>query len=138
MNSGIGDIHMLEIRRDFNTIGSNGVVGNCLDDTSVGFETISLVLDDGSRAEVLPVSVRDIGEPEIAGDGVLLDIVDGCEVAAEEVVDEDSGLVCRGIYQDQLSRIDEITLIAEDDLLAFTAVEGSAHWVEGRAAVCFG
>jgi hypothetical protein len=128
---------MLEIRRELNAIGSNSIIGNCLHHTGLGLKTVSLVLDDGCRAEVLPVTVGDVCEPEIAGDGVLSDVVDGGEVAAEEVVDKGLTLVGSWVYENQSSRSGEVALIAEDDLLAFAAVRWRTDWVPRSTSIGF-
>jgi hypothetical protein len=138
VNSRIGDIHMFEIRRELNTIGSNGIIGNCLHHTGLGLKAIGLVLDNWCRTEVLPVAVGDVCEPEISGDRVLSDIVDGGEVAAEEVVDEGLALVGCRVYENQSSRSGEVSLVAEDNLLAFTAVHWRTDWVPRGASICFG
>ena len=113
---------MLEIRREFNAVGSNGIVSNCLNHTSLRLKAVGLVLDDRCGAEVLPVAIWYVCEPKIAGYGMLSDIVDGGEVAAEEVVDEDLALVGSWVYENQLSRVGQVAFVAEDDLLSFAAV----------------
>lgn len=129
---------MLEIRREFNAIGSKGIISDCLHHTSVWLEAISLVLDDRCRTEVLPVAVRHVCEPKIAGYRVLSDIVDGREVAAEEVVDQNSAFVGCRIYKDQLGRVGQVALVAEDDLLALAAVCWRAYRVPSSTSVGFG
>jgi hypothetical protein len=137
VNSRIGNVHMLEIRRKLNTIGGNSIIGNCLHHTGLGLKAVGLVLDNRCRTEVLPVAVGDVCEPEIAGYGVLSDIVDGGEVAAEEVVDEDFTLVGCRVYEGQSSRSSEVALVAEDDLLAFAAVHWRTDWVPCSASIGF-
>jgi hypothetical protein len=138
VHSSIGNIDMLEIRRKLNAIRSNGIVGNCLYHTSLGLKAVGLILDNRCRTEVLPVAVGYVCEPQIASNGVLSDIVDGGEVAAEEVVDEDLTLVGCRVYENQSSRVGEIALITENDLLAFTAVCWGADWVPCSASIGFG
>lgn len=138
VHSRVGDVDMLEIRRELNTVGSNSIVGDCLHHTSLGLKAVGLVLDHWCRTEVLPVAIRYICEPEIAGDGVLSDIVDGGEVAAQEVVDKDLTLVGRWVYKNQASRVGEIALVTENDLLAFTTVRWRADWVPCSTSIGFG
>lgn len=122
MHSRIGDIHMLEIRREFNAVGSKSIVRNCLHYSSVWLKAISLVLDDRCRTEVLPVAVRHVCEPQVTCYRVLSDIIDGREVTAEEVVDQNLACVGCWVYENQLGRVGQVALVAEDDLLALAAV----------------
>lgn len=138
MHSRIRDVDMLEIRRKLNTIGSNGIISNCLYNTSLGLKTVGLVLDNRRGTEVLPVAVRYICEPEITCYRVLSDIVDRGEVAAEEIVDQDLAFVGCWVYENKLCRAGQVPLVTEDDLLSFTAVSVRADRVPGSGAVGFG
>lgn len=139
VHPGIGHINVLPIRRELDAIRREEVVGDGLDDSCVGFEAVDLRPDEGFGAEVLPVCVAGVGKPEVSGAGVLLDVVEGGEVAAEEVVQEDFGGVGGGVDEGELGgAVLEVAFVAEDDLLALAAVGWGADGVEGCAAVGFG
>lgn len=137
MYSRVGDINMLEVRRKLNAIGSNGIISNCLHHTGLGLKAIGLVLDDRRRTEVLPVTVWYVCEPKIAGYGMLSNIVDGGEVAAEEVVDQDLTFVGCWVYENQLGRVGQVAFVTKDDLLAFAAVSVRADGVPGSSSIGF-
>lgn len=122
---------------ELNAIRRNEIVRNSLHNASRRLESVDLRPDDWFRAEVLPVAVARVGEPEVSGVVILLDIVQAREVAAIEIVDQDASLFGRRVDQCEPGSIVEVALVAEHDLLAFTAVARRADRVEGRASVGF-
>lgn len=123
---------------ELNPVGRNKIVRNSLHNARLGLEPVDLRSDHGLRAEVLPVAVAGIREPQVAGVVVLLDVVQAGEVPAVEAVDQHAGLVGGGVDEGEPGGFGQVALVAVDDLLAFAAVGRGADGVEGGAAVCEG
>ena len=55
VDSRVGDVNILEVGRNLDTVGRRESVGNRLDNTSIWLESIHLRLDGRCRPEVLPI-----------------------------------------------------------------------------------
>ena len=138
MHASVGHVDMLVVRSELNAIRSVEVVRYRLHHTRVRLKPVHLLSDRWCGIEVLPVSVLGVREPEITSVRVLLDVVDGGEVAAEEVVEKHATAVRRWVHKDKLGRVViEVAFVAEDDLLACAAVRWRAHWVKSGSTVRF-
>lgn len=107
---------------ELDAVGRNEIVRDSLDYTSLRLKSVYLRPDHWFRAEVLPVAVAGIGEPQVAGMVVLRDIVETGEVAAVEAVQKHAAFVCRWVHQRESRSVVEVALIGKDDLLALAAV----------------
>ena len=130
VDSRVGDVNILEVGRNLDTVGRRESVGNRLDNTSIWLESIHLRLDGRCRPEILPIPIWDICEPEVSGDRVLLDVVQRREISSQEIVDEDFGAVRRGVHEHQLGWVRQIAFVTKHDLLASRAVRWCADRVE--------
>jgi hypothetical protein len=75
----------------------------------------------GCRAEELEGAVLGVCEPDVAGAVVLLHIIQAGEVAAEEVADQPSSLICRGIEENHLRCVGQIAFVAPEDVQYLSA-----------------
>ena len=134
----IGDVNKLPVRTELDAVDCDEAVRHRLHDPRARLEPVDLLPEIGYRAEALPEGVVGVGEPEVAGERVLDDVVGGGEVAAEEVVEERSAGVGGGVDLDELGRAGEGALVAEDDGLVGGAVWWGARRIVGACAVGLG
>lgn len=85
--------------------------------------------------KIMPVRIARIREPEVSGQRILNNIIERSEFAAEKRIEQHLGLVGAGVDDGQFGVVVEISLVAEDDGLAFDAVGRGARGVVGGAAV---
>lgn len=100
------------------------------------FGDVSGQVDQEESEEDMPVCISGVGEVEVAGQGMLNNVVDAGEIRAEVVVQQNAGGICGRIDECQLGRREiGLAFVTEDNLLAFAAVGWSAGWVERGAAI---
>ncbi|WDK13098.1 hypothetical protein CGRA01v4_04380 [Colletotrichum graminicola] len=133
----VGDVERLVVRGELDAVGLVEVVGDGLDEAGGGLEAVDLARELGVAAEVLEQAVLGVGEPEVAGDGVLPHVVDGAEVAAVEADDERLRLVGVDVDGEQLRVGLEVALVAPDLHRRRGGLVGAGRVVR-RAAVGLG
>lgn len=93
----VRDVDKFPIRTELDAVDGDEAVRHRLHDPRGRLEPVDLLAEIGLRAEALPEGVVRVGEPEVAGEGWLDDVVGGSEIAAEEVVKEWSAGVGGGV-----------------------------------------
>ena len=136
--SRVGNVDVLVVRAELDTVDGVKSVCHSLHDTRKGLKPIDLLPNIWFGSESLPEGVIRVSKPEISGVGVLNNVVRRSKVAAEEVVDQNSASVFRRINEDQLSWVVEVALVTEDDGLAFAAVSRSSRRVISASAIGHG
>ena len=126
------------VGRELDAVRLGEIVCNGLHDAGDGAEAVDLRRDRRLGAEVLPVAVARVRKPDVAGVRVLAHVVDGGEVAAQEGVQQDAGLVRCRVEEGQLGGDIEVAFVAEQYLLARTTVDGRTGRVVGRGAIAGG
>ena len=90
----VGHVQRLQVRRELEPVRLDEPVGHHEDLARRGGEAVDLAGDVDGGPEVLEEAVLSVGEPDVACDRVLSDVVDGGEVVAEKGGQEGGCLAC--------------------------------------------
>ena len=99
LRAGVRHVQRVEIRRELQAIDLSEPVRDNPDLARGGRVAVDLAGNRDGGPEVLEEAVLGVGEPDVAGDRVLLGVVEGGEVVAEVGGQEGRGLAGDGVEE---------------------------------------